>query len=126
MASAVVKEPEINNAQLYAEFLIDYYIPEYYQPGGLTDKNTTEDPNDGEQEWNKQFDRLLLLHFTTSNTKLKSEQQLACKKEVRQLVADIFPYVDVLRGNHLVAIASTTLGLLPLWVTSEIKIYKGH
>jgi hypothetical protein len=33
--------------------------------------------------------------------------------------------MDVLGGNHLVAIAGT-LGLLPLWVTSEIEIHKGQ
>jgi hypothetical protein len=33
--------------------------------------------------------------------------------------------MDVLGGNHLVAIAGT-LGLLPLWVTSEIEIHKGR
>jgi hypothetical protein len=42
----MVKEPEINMAQFYAESLIDYYIPEYYQPGQPADKNATEDPND--------------------------------------------------------------------------------
>ena len=77
-----------------------------------------------EQEWNKQCDRLLLLHFTTPDTKVKSEQRSAYK-EVRCLLADIFPYVDVLGGNHLVAIAGT-LGVLPLWVTSEIEIHKGR
>jgi hypothetical protein len=35
-------------AQFYAESLIDYYIPEYYQPGRPVDKNATEDPNDYE------------------------------------------------------------------------------
>jgi hypothetical protein len=34
-------------------------------------------------------------------------------------------YVDVLGGDHLVAFADI-LGLLPLWVTSEIEIHKGH
>jgi hypothetical protein len=33
-------------------------------------------------------------------------------------------FLDVLGGNHLVAIAGT-LGLLPLWVTSEIEIHEG-
>jgi hypothetical protein len=36
-------------------------------------------------------------------------------------LADVFSYVDVLGGNHLVAIAQT-LGLLQLWVTTEIKL----
>jgi hypothetical protein len=76
-----------------------------------------------EEEWNKQCDRLLLLHFTTPDTKVKTERQLAYK-EVRHSLADIFPYVDVLGGNHLVAIGGT-LGLLPLWVTSEIEIHRG-
>jgi hypothetical protein len=57
-----------------------------------------------EEEWNKQCDRLLLLHFTTPNTEVKSERRSAYK-EVRQSLADIFPYVDVLGGNHVVAIA---------------------
>jgi hypothetical protein len=77
-----------------------------------------------EEEWNKQCDRLLLLHFTTPNIKVKSERRSAYK-EVRHLLADIFPYVDVLGGNHLVAIAGT-LGLLPLWVTGEIEIHRDH
>ena len=33
--------------------------------------------------------------------------------------------MDVLGGSHLVAIAGI-LGILPLWVTSEIEIRKGH
>jgi hypothetical protein len=38
----------------------------------------------------------------------------------------MFPYVNVLGGNHWVAIAGT-LGLLPLWVTSsEIESHKGR
>jgi hypothetical protein len=77
-----------------------------------------------EVEWSKQCDQLLILHFTTPNTKLKSERQSAYK-EVRQALAAIFPYVDVLGGNHLVAIAGT-LRLLPLWVTTEIEIHKGR
>ena len=76
-----------------------------------------------EKEWSNQCDRLLLLHFTTPNTKLKVERR-AAYREVRHSLADIFPYVDVLGGNHLVAIAGT-LGLLPLWVTTKIKIHKG-
>jgi hypothetical protein len=77
-----------------------------------------------EREWNHECDRLLLLHLTTPDTKLKSERQTAYK-EVRHSLAAIFPYVDVLGGNHLVAIAGT-LGLLPLWVTTEIEIHKGR
>jgi hypothetical protein len=77
-----------------------------------------------EKDWNHQCDRLLLLHFTTPNTKLKVERR-AAYREVRHSLADIFPYVDVLGGNHLVAIAGT-LGLLPLWVTTEIEIHKGR
>jgi hypothetical protein len=77
-----------------------------------------------EKEWSHQCDRLLLLHFTTPNTKLKAERR-AAYREVRHALADIFPYVDVLGGNHLVAIAGT-LGLLPLWVTTEIEIHKGR
>jgi hypothetical protein len=78
----------------------------------------------GEKEWTKQCEHLLLLHLTTPNPKKKSERQ-AAYKEVRHSLASIFPYVDVLGGNHLVAIAGT-LGLLPLWVTSEIEIHKGR
>jgi hypothetical protein len=44
---------------------------------------------------------------------------------VRHSLVDIFPYVDVLGGNHLVAIAGT-LGLLPLWVTAEIEVHRGR
>jgi hypothetical protein len=44
---------------------------------------------------------------------------------VRHSLAGIFPYVDVLGGNHLVAIPGT-LGLLPLWVTGEIEIHRGR
>jgi hypothetical protein len=39
------------------------------------------------------------------------------------LLANIFPYIDVLGGNHRVAIAGT-LGFLPSWVTLEIEINK--
>jgi hypothetical protein len=46
MASAIVKEPEINIAQFNAESLIKYSIPAYYQPGQPTNKDATEDPND--------------------------------------------------------------------------------
>ena len=78
----------------------------------------------GEKEWTKECERLLLLHLITApGTKLKSNRQTAYK-EVRHSLASIFPYVDVLGGNHLVAIAGT-LGFLPLWVTSEIEIHKG-
>jgi hypothetical protein len=48
MASAIVKNSEINIAQFYAESLIDYYIPEYYQPGLPANKNANEDHNDYE------------------------------------------------------------------------------
>jgi hypothetical protein len=48
MASAIVKESDINMAQFYAESLIDYYIREYYQPRRPTNKNATEVPNDYE------------------------------------------------------------------------------
>jgi hypothetical protein len=51
VASAIVKEPEINMAQFYAESLIQKlnYILEHYQPGRPADKNATpEDPNDYE------------------------------------------------------------------------------
>jgi hypothetical protein len=77
-----------------------------------------------EQDWNRECDRLLLLHLTTPDTKVKSERHTAYK-DVRHALADIFPYVDVLGGNHLVAIAGT-LGVLPLWLTSEIEIHKGR
>jgi hypothetical protein len=76
----------------------------------------------GEKEWRKDCEQLLILHLTTPDTKLKIERQTAYN-EVRQSLADIFPYVDVLGGNHLVAIAGT-LGFLPLWVASEIEINK--
>jgi hypothetical protein len=46
MASAIVKELEINIAQFYTESLIDYVIPEYYQPERPVNKNATKDPND--------------------------------------------------------------------------------
>jgi hypothetical protein len=46
-------------------------------------------------------------------------------KEVRHKLAAIFPYVNVLGGNHLVAITGT-MGMLPLWVPSEIEIHKGR
>jgi hypothetical protein len=77
-----------------------------------------------EMEWNEQCNRLLILHLTTADTKLKSERQLAYE-EVRVSLASIFPYVDILGGNHLVAIAGS-LGLLPLWVTTEIEVHKGR
>ena len=77
-----------------------------------------------ETEWNQQCDRLLILNLTIPDTKLKTERQSAYK-EVRHRLAAIFPYVDVLGGNHLVAIAGT-LGLLPLWVRTEIEIHKGR
>jgi hypothetical protein len=76
------------------------------------------------EDWNHECDRLLLLHLTTPDPKLKSDRRTAYK-EVRHSMANIFPYVDVLGGNHLVAIAGT-LGLLPLWVTMEIEIHKGR
>jgi hypothetical protein len=44
MASAIVKEPEINKAQFYAESLINYYIPEYYQPEGPPKKTPLKIP----------------------------------------------------------------------------------
>jgi hypothetical protein len=44
-----------------------------------------------EEEWNRQCDRLLLLHFTTPDTKVKTER--SAYEEVRHSVADIFPYV---------------------------------
>jgi hypothetical protein len=75
-----------------------------------------------EEEWDKQCDRLLLLHFTTKDTNVKTERHSAYK-EVRHSLADIFPYVDFFGGNHLVAIAGT-LGLLPWWVTTEIEIHR--
>jgi hypothetical protein len=46
MGSAIVKESEVNITQLYAESLINYYIPEYYHPRLPGNKNATEDPND--------------------------------------------------------------------------------
>jgi hypothetical protein len=77
-----------------------------------------------EQEWKHQCDRLLILHLATPTTppKLKHERRTAYEK-IRSSLADVFPYVDVLGGNHLAAIAGT-LGILPLWVTSEIEIDK--
>jgi hypothetical protein len=77
-----------------------------------------------EQEWKHQCDRLLILHLTTSTSppKLKAERRSAYEK-VRSSLANVFPYIDVLGGNHLAAIAGT-LGILPLWVTSEIEIDK--
>ena len=63
-----------------------------------------------EEEWNKQCDRLLLLHFTTPDTKVKAERRSAYK-EVRHLLADIFPYVDVLGGNHLVEYSRRKSGM---------------
>jgi hypothetical protein len=77
-----------------------------------------------EQEWKHQCDRLLILHLTTSTSppKLKAERRTAYEK-VRSALADVFPYIDVLGGNHLAAIAGT-LGILPLWVTTEIEIDK--
>ena len=77
-----------------------------------------------EEDWNEECDRLLLLHLTTPDIKKKADRQ-AAYKEVRRALADIFPNVDVLGGNHLVAIAGT-LGLLPLWVTTEIEIQPGR
>jgi hypothetical protein len=41
------------------------------------------------------------------------------------LRGDIFPCVDVLGGNHLVAIART-LEVLPSWVTSDIETHRGR
>jgi hypothetical protein len=75
----------------------------------------------GEAEWNKQCDKMLVLHLTTPDTKLKTERR-AAYMEVRRELTSILPYVDVLGGNHLVAIAGT-IGLLPLWVTTEIEIH---
>jgi hypothetical protein len=75
-------------------------------------------------DWNKECDRLLLLHLTTPDIKVKSKQQ-ASYRDVWHSPAYIFPYVDVLGGNHLVATAST-LGLLPLWITSDIEIHKSR
>jgi hypothetical protein len=77
-----------------------------------------------EQQYNKDCDRLVLLNLVTPNTKLKSERRLA-HTEVCQSLADIFPYVDILGGNHLVAIAGT-LGPSPLWVTLEIEVHNGQ
>ena len=41
------------------------------------------------------------------------------------MLANIFPNLGVLGGNHLVAIAGT-LGFLPLWVTTEIEMGMGR
>ncbi len=60
------------------------------------------------------------MHLTTPDSKLKSEWQTAYN-EVRNVLANIFPNVDVLGSNHLVAIAGT-LGFLPLCVSTEIEI----
>ena len=60
------------------------------------------------------------MHLTTPDSKLKSEWQIAYK-EVQNVLANIFPNVDGLGGNHLVAIAGT-LGFLPLCVSTEIEI----
>jgi hypothetical protein len=78
----------------------------------------------GEIEWSKECEHLLILHLTTPNMKMKIERWTAYK-EVSHLLASIYPYVDVLGGNDLITIAGT-LGLLPLWVTSEIEIHKGR
>lgn len=72
-----------------------------------------------EPEWNMQCEKLLLLSLTSADSKqTKSERQTAYH-QIRQDLCEVLPYVDVLGGNHLVAVAGT-LGLLPFWVTNEI------
>jgi hypothetical protein len=78
-----------------------------------------------EYEWNKQCEKLLLLHLSTSDGKKNKAERRAAYLQVRRDLSDVLPYVDVLGGNHLVAIAGT-LGLLPFWVTAEIELHKGR
>jgi hypothetical protein len=76
-----------------------------------------------EADWTKQCDQLLILHLTTPSAMWKKDK-MAAYKAVREELAASFPYVNVLGGNHLVAIAGM-LGFLPLWLTSQIEIQKG-
>jgi hypothetical protein len=45
MASAIVQEPDINIAHFYTKSLLDYCIPEYYQPGRAANADNTKDLN---------------------------------------------------------------------------------
>jgi hypothetical protein len=78
-----------------------------------------------EFEWNKQCEKLLLLSLTTPDSKQSKTQRRTAYIQIRRDLSEVLPYVDVLGGNHLVAIAGT-LGLLPFWVTDEIEIHKGR
>jgi hypothetical protein len=46
MSNAILEEEDIGITQLYAEALLDYYIPKYYASVLPNDENSTEDPND--------------------------------------------------------------------------------
>jgi hypothetical protein len=56
---------------------------------------------------------------------MKKTERRTAYMEVRRELTSILSYVDVLGGNHLVAIAGT-IGLLPLWVTTEVEIHRSR
>ena len=78
-----------------------------------------------ELEWNQQCEKLLILSLTTPDSKQTKSERRTAYRQIRRDLSDVLPYVDVLGGNHLVAIAGT-LGLLPFWVTNEIEVHKGR
>ena len=56
---------------------------------------------------------------------MKKTERRTAYMEVQRELTSILSYVDVLGGNHLVAIAGT-IGLLPLWVTTEVEIHRSR